>query len=365
MSEPRHNFKQRFEQRFKQSFEHRVKCASKVALVITCLTLTTSACTNSSTKPKTLPSEATNETMRPIVIASSDFKLPIIDKPNSKLPVTVESADKKTVTITDTSRIIVLNDAIAEVVISLGFLKNIIGRDATTTIEALKPIAKVSSGHDVSAESVLSLSPTLVIGDTRSGPPEAIQQLRGAGVSILLAPEVWKLKEIAPRITLIAKALGVVELGDKLLDETQSKIDQALAQSTKNKINPRVAFIYLRGTASVFLLGGEGSGADEMIQAAGGIDVGTDLGLASFTPLTTEAIVKANPDIIIVLSLGLKSVGGIDGLLSLPGIAQTPATKTRAVISIDDDLLFSFGPRTGSLIVRLAQSFDTLMSAIN
>ena len=212
---------------------------------------------------------------------------------------------------------------------------------------------------------MLALNPTLVIGDTRSGPPEAIQQLRGAGLAILLAPEVWQLSEIAPRITLIANALGVDDSGKKLLDETQSKIDQALSQATAKEINPRVAFLYVRGTASVFLLGGEGSGADEMIAAAGGIDVGTSMGLSTFTPLTTEAIVKANPDIIIVLSLGLKSVGGIDGLLALPGIAQTPATKTRAVISIDDDLLFSFGPRTGSLIVRLAQSFDTLMTATN
>jgi iron complex transport system substrate-binding protein len=347
------------------SVKYRAIHTLRVALAVIFFAPTISACTSSSTNTKTPTSVASAETIRPIIIASADFELPIIGKPNSKLPVTVESADKKSVTITDTSRIIVLNDAIAEIVISLGFLKNIIGRDATTTLEILKPIAKVSSGHDVSAESVLALSPTLVIGDTRSGPPEAIQQLRGAGLAILLAPEVWQLKEIAPRITLIAKALGVVESGEKLLDETQSKIDQALAQATAKKINPRVAFLYVRGTASVFLLGGEGSGADEMIQSAGGIDVGTDLGLASFTPLTTEAIVKANPDIIIVLTLGLKSVGGIDGLLELPGIAQTPAAKTRSVISIDDDLLFSFGPRTGSLIVRLAQSFDTLTTATN
>ena len=353
MSEPRRNFK------------HTTKYALRVALAVVFFAPTISACTSSSTNTKTPASVASVEKMRPIIIASADFELPIIGKPSSKLPVTAESADKKTVTITDTSRIIVLNDAIAEIVISLGFLKNIIGRDATTTLEILKPIPKVSSGHDVSAESVLALNPTLVIGDTRSGPPEAIQQLRGAGVSILLAPEVWQLKEIAPRITLIAKALGVDDSGKKLLDKTQLKIDQALSQATAKKINPRVAFLYVRGTASVFLLGGEGSGADEMIQSAGGIDVGTDLGLASFTPLTTAAIVTATPDIIIVLSLGLKSVGGIDGLLALPGIAQTPAAKTRAVISIDDDLLFSFGPRTGSLIVKLAQSFDTLMTATN
>ncbi len=347
------------------SFKHTARFAIRVALCFTCLAPTISACTSSNTDSKTPASVAIVEAVRPIIIASADFELPIIGKPNSKLPVTVESADKKSVTISDTSRIIVLNDAIAEIVISLGFLKNIIGRDATTTLEILKPIPSVSSGHDVSAESVLSLKPTLVIGDTRSGPPEAIQQLRGAGLAILLAPEVWQLSEIAPRITLIAKALGVDDSGKKLLSETKLKIDEALNQATAKKINPRVAFLYVRGTASVFLLGGEGSGADEMIAAAGGIDVGTSMGLSTFTPLTTEAIVKANPEIIIVLSLGLKSVGGIDGLLALPGIAQTPATKTRAVIAIDDDLLFSFGPRTGTLIVKLAQSFDTLMTATN
>ena len=347
------------------SFKHTARFAIRVALCFTCLAPTISACTSSNTDSKTPASVAIVEAVRPIIIASADFELPIIGKPNSKLPVTVESADKKSVTISDTSRIIVLNDAIAEIVISLGFLKNIIGRDATTTLEILKPIPSVSSGHDVSAESVLSLKPTLVIGDTRSGPPEAIQQLRGAGLAILLAPEVWQLSEIAPRITLIAKALGVDDSGKKLLSETKLKIDEALNQATAKKINPRVAFLYVRGTASVFLLGGEGSGADEMIAAAGGIDVGTSMGLSTFTPLTTEAIVKANPEIIIVLSLGLKSVGGIDGLLALPGIAQTPAAETRAVIAIDDDLLFSFGPRTGTLIVKLAQSFDTLVTATN
>ena len=70
--------------------------------------------------------------------------------------------------------------------------------------------------------------------------------------------------------------------------------------------------------------------------------------------------VNANPEIIVVTTRGLASVGGIDGLLDLPGIAQTPAAKTRSVVSIDDDLLFSFGPRTGELIIRLAQAFKIL-----
>ena len=320
---------------------------------------TTSQTTASTTVAANAPA-TTNDSTRPVVISAENFELPIVGDGKSTLPTKVTSADEIEVTITDTSRIIVLNEAIAEIVISLGFADKIIGRDATTTLAALTAIPKVSSGHDISAESVLELKPTLVIGDTRSGPPEAIQQLRGAGIPIVLAPEVWKLSDIAPRIKLIANALGADSFGIKLLDTTQSDINQALNTLDSSAKEPRVAFVYVRGTASVFLLGGKESGADEMIRSAGGIDVGTDLDLAAFTPLTSEAIVNANPEIIVVTTRGLASVGGIDGLLELPGIAQTPAAKTRAVVSIDDDLLFSFGPRTGELIIRLAQAFKIL-----
>ena len=320
---------------------------------------TTSQTTASTTVAANAPA-TTNDSTRPVVISAENFELPIVGDGKSILPTKVTSADEIEVTITDTSRIIVLNEAIAEIVISLGFADKIIGRDATTTLAALTAIPKVSSGHDISAESVLELKPTLVIGDTRSGPPEAIQQLRGAGIPIVLAPEVWKLSDIAPRIKLIANALGADSFGIKLLDTTQSDINQALNTLDSSAKEPRVAFVYVRGTASVFLLGGKESGADEMIRSAGGIDVGTDLDLAAFTPLTSEAIVNANPEIIVVTTRGLASVGGIDGLLELPGIAQTPAAKTRAVVSIDDDLLFSFGPRTGELIIRLAQAFKIL-----
>ncbi|MFZ9333682.1 MAG: heme/hemin ABC transporter substrate-binding protein [Ilumatobacteraceae bacterium] len=346
---------------------------TKISLLTTAVFIVSiSACSSTSVTPTTTSQTVSSngasasETsqpfaeIRPVLISAQDFDLPIIGDGKSVLPSTVTSADDVEVTVTDSSRIIVLNEAIAEIVISLGFADKIIGRDATTTLAALESIPKVSSGHDISAESVLELKPTLVIGDTRSGPPEAIQQLRGAGVPIVLAPEVWKLSDIAPRIKLIADALGADTFGTKLLDTTQNDINQALNTLDSSTASPRVAFIYVRGTASVFLLGGKESGADEMIRSAGGIDVGTDLKLASFTPLTSEAIVNANPEIMVVTTRGLASVGGIDGLLDLPGIAQTPAAKTRSVVSIDDDLLFSFGPRTGELIIRLAQAFKIL-----
>ena len=295
-------------------------------------------------------------------ILSQDFPLPTVKPEEAVLPTAVTGADGVVVQVTDTSRIIVLNEAIAEIVVSLGLQNLIIGRDATTTLAALAEITEVSSGHDISAESVLSLRPTVVIGDTRTGPPEAIQQLRGAGVPVLLAPEVWSLSALPQRVSMIAQALGVPRAGRDLVAFSEKAVADALQDIASYAAVPRVAFLYVRGTASVYLLGGSGSGADELLAAAGAIDVGAYNGLSSFTPLTAEAIVQANPDVLLVMTRGLDSVGGIDGLLGLPGISSTRAAKSRAVIAVDDDLLLSFGPRTGALISRLAELLDMYSS---
>ena len=84
-----------------------------------------------------------------------------------------------------------------------------------------------------------------------------------------------------------------------------------------------------------------------MIEAAGGIDAGTAMGLdRPFTPITSEAMVEAAPDVIVMTDSGLESVGGMDGLLGVPGVAQTPAAKRGRVVTIDDGQLYSFGSRT-------------------
>jgi iron complex transport system substrate-binding protein len=78
--------------------------------------------------------------------------------------------------------------------------------------------------------------------------------------------------------------------------------------------------------------------------------------------MTSEALARLNPDVFIVMSKGLESVGGVDGLLALPGISQSMAGKNRAIVSVDDSLLLSFGPRTPSLITQLAQSVEKVLN---
>ena len=54
-----------------------------------------------------------------------------------------------------------------------------------------------------------------------------------------------------------------------------------------------------------------------------------------------------------MITTGLESVGGIDGLLEIPGMAQTTAGRNRAVVDFDAQYLLGFGPRSGAALAEL------------
>lgn len=53
------------------------------------------------------------------------------------------------------------------------------------------------------------------------------------------------------------------------------------------------------------------------------------------------------------MTKGLESVGGVDGLVKIPGVAQTPAGMNRRVVSIEDGVLLNYGPRTDQVLKSL------------
>lgn len=251
------------------------------------------------------------------------------------------------------NRVVVLANGVAEILNSLNARAIIVGRDISSTEDALKDVPIVTSGHQVVSEKVISLQPDLVIIDASTGPKAALDQIKAAGIHVVLTPESWTLSDISKKVSAVAAAIGAPSQGQLL--------NQKIAQETivqKISRNPKVAFLYLRGTSSIYLIGGPGSGADSLISAIGATDVGAQSLKHPFNTLTAESLASMNPDVILVMTKGLESVGGVDGLVKLPGVAQTIAGKNRAVIDVDDSLLLSFGPRTPSLVNALAVALN-------
>ncbi|MFE4410146.1 hemin ABC transporter substrate-binding protein [Streptomyces sp. NPDC056821] len=322
----------------------RLRTQLATALVsVLALALTTTGCEG--------PAEASAAATTTVTSPVADRVEPLTDTAATRFPVTVESADGRKVTVRKARRIVPLSGSLSEIVFTLGLGDRVVARDVTATFEQAGNLPVVTRNHDVSAESVLSLAPDLVIAETASGPREAMDQIRAAGVPVLVVDPAKGLDDVGPRIRAVAGALGVPAAGTRLTRRSQDRIAAVRKAIPAHADHPRVAFLYLRGSASVYLIGGAGSGATSLVEAAGGIDAGADSGLTKdFTAITTEALAKAAPDAILVMSKGLESVGGLDGLVKIPGIAQTPAGMERRVVAIEDGVLLNYGPRTDQVL---------------
>jgi iron complex transport system substrate-binding protein len=271
---------------------------------------------------------------------------------------TISQDDVRSISLlTDTSlsvsRVVVLANGVAEIIQSLNAQSIIVGRDISSTEDSLSDIPIVTSGHQVLPEKVIALQPDLVLIDASTGPKAAIETIKAAGILVVQTPESWSLQDLPIKVRAVGKAIGAQEQAEELVAQLNQSLNTAVVKNS-----PRVAFLYLRGTSSVYLIGGAGSGADSLLTAIGAIDVGAQTLDRPFNTLTAESLAALNPDVILVMSKGLESVGGIEGLLKLPGVAQTRAGKNSAVIDVDDSLLLSFGPRTPSLVDALAKALD-------
>lgn len=272
------------------------------------------------------------------------------------LPAKVKDKDGNEITVSDVSRIVVLNGDLAEVVFALGLGEHVVGVDTSATYPPeARERPKIGYQRSLNAEGILSLQPTVIIGSELAGPPAVIEQIKSAGVPVVLFKTVASLDDVPKKITNVAAALGVPNRGELLAAQTKAEIDEALAVATKATSRPRVAFLYLRGSTTQVIMG-RGSGADVLITAAGAIDAGAEAGVTGSKPLTPEALVTAAPDVLLVLTAGLQSVGGVDGLLQIPGMAQTPAGRQRRVIDMDDQYLLGLGPRTGKALMELVKA---------
>jgi len=293
---------------------------------------------------------------------------PVAEAPAQQLPSTVVSRDLAgdvEVTVDDTSRILPLDIAgsIASTVFALGFGDSVVGRDISTTFpEAADLPVVTSSGHAINSESVLALRPSIVITDGTIGPTDVVVQLRDAGVTVIYVDAEPGLGAPAELARQVAAALGAPETGEVLaaqLDaEVAAVVDEIAALApTDTADRVRILFLYLRGASRIYYLFGEESGADELIEGVGGIDVAGEIGWQGLRPMTDEALIAADPDLILVMTDGLESVGGVEGLLAAkPAIGLTRAGENRRFVDMADGEILSFGPRTPLMLDALARA---------
>ena len=249
-----------------------------------------------------------------------------------------------------TERIIPVNGDLAEVVYARGLGDQVVATDISATYPPeADATPKIGTSSTLVAETILSFDPTIVLADDLAEPSEVLEQLDDGGVEVVRIDRQTTLDAPAAKIRAVAGALGVTERGEQLVAALESELASAAerAEAVAAAGRPKVLALYLRGE-SVQLAFGAGSAIDAVIDAAGGTDLGT--AMSPTTPSCRRSPSPPRRPTSCFVTTSGPFVGGVDGLVAIPGIDQTPAGQQRRVVVLEDQYLYGLGPRTGQLV---------------
>lgn len=255
------------------------------------------------------------------------------------LPQTLWAADKKSA-----RRIVSIGGALTEIIYALGASQELAGVDTTSLYpEAATKLPSVGYARTLSSEGILALAPNHVIATEDAGPPAVLRQINAAGVPVTILAANDQFEGVLERVTrlgtLLERPTQAAQLVEKMKADWQRVREPILARKSPA---PRVLFILSHSPGQV-MVGGKGSSAEAMLHYVGAQNAVQ--GFDGFKPLTPEAVIAAQPDVVLMTDQGLSIVGGVDGVLKLPGVAQTPAGQKRRVVSLETMFMLGFGPR--------------------
>ncbi|QQT25806.1 hemin ABC transporter substrate-binding protein [Sphingobacterium spiritivorum] len=250
-------------------------------------------------------------------------------------------------------RIITLSSSLTETVYALGYGSAIVATDVTSVSPAAaSALPKVSKNRSVSAEVLIAYQPDLILapeGDVGAG---VIRQLKSAGIRFVTVKQIYSAKGAVSYVQTVAQALGDSNKGKTLATKLSKDMAEAQAAAQKNLKGrkPKVLFVYARGTGTMSVAG-KGSSLDAIIELSGGRNAVQEF--TDYKPYTTESLVKANPDIILMFDFGVSSLGGRDAVLKMPGMRVTEAGKNKRIIQMNGPLLINFSTRLPEAVAQL------------
>ncbi len=252
----------------------------------------------------------------------------------------------------NTRRIVSIGGALTEIVYALQAGAELVGVDTTSIYpELAQKLPSVGYARSLSVEGVLALAPTQVIATEDAGPPTVLRQLAASGVPVAVLAANHRFEGLLERVKRVGDITGRSAQAASMIQSLQQEWTRARAQvAQRGGKSVRVLFVLAHSQNQIMVAGRETS-AQAMMDYVGATNAIN--GFAGYKPLTPEAAIAAQPDVVLLTEQGAKASGGIEGALKLPGIEQTPAGHSRRVVALEAMFLLGFGPRLPAAVAAL------------
>ena len=249
-------------------------------------------------------------------------------------------------------RIVSLGGAITEIIYELNLQKYLVGVDATSNYPTeTNRYPRVGYARTLSVEGVLSLNPTHILATEDVGPPAFIRSMKSnKKINFEILDSEYSFNGLIKRIQRIAALGGAEPDKEKLIRKLNESWKEAYLDQRIVGQQPKVLFL-LSHQASRILVSGRDTGAAAMIHYAGGLNAMSSY--VGYKPLNIEALIQANPDVILMTNQTVSLLGGIQGLLKNSSLDSVAAIRNHRLISIDANQLLGFGPRMPQTVLDL------------
>ncbi len=257
------------------------------------------------------------------------------------------------------NRIISAGSSITEILVALGAKDQLVAIDITSRkFNSDGALPQVGYHRQLSAEGLMALSPTHIIGSHEMGPENTLTLLRSGGIKVETVPSGDSEDDLFSRIDKIAQVTGTQDRAAQL----KVSIDKQLTQMKSRQLerSPKVLFAMLtKGRPAT--IAGDKTTIDVIINLAGGQNPAKSQ-MSSYKPLSPEAIVQMQPDFLLVSERAWEALRGQEGILKeFPLLAATPVAAKNRIIPISSSAIIGgFGLESLELTDALFNTFQKM-----
>lgn len=262
---------------------------------------------------------------------------------------------------TQEARLVSAGAGVTELVLALEAGDELVAVDSTSILPAsMTEIDTLGYHRMLSAEGILALTPTLVLGTDAMGPETTLEVLRSADVKVVKLPTAKDLSQLLSNIDTMGKLLNRQAQAKQLQLKLRASLDAIAAK--KKQVGgaeqaPKILFMLLQADRPA-RVGGEGTAADIIIKLAGGNNIADFSGYKS---LSQEGILSLQPDFILISDRSDNPAGTFVSdtervLDAMPLLAHTPAGRNNQIQSIKPQALL------GGLGLSAIEAADKLAS---